>query len=74
MLGQMHLLGRFPFLAEAQLYGDKLRSVLLKMMAQVDGVSEVQCAAARGLYEQFVAVLQEKGLVTADDAATYNEV
>uniref|UniRef100_A0A7S3P8R9 Uncharacterized protein n=1 Tax=Amphora coffeiformis TaxID=265554 RepID=A0A7S3P8R9_9STRA len=74
MIGQMHLLVRYPFLPESKVYGQKLQQILCRLISQDNGVSQRQCAAVRSLYDQFVDILEEKGLITADDACVFSEI
>ncbi|CAB9514764.1 adenylate kinase [Seminavis robusta] len=73
MIGQLHLLARFPMIPDVKIYADKLCKVMTRLSGQ-NAVSVAECFAIRGLYDQLVVVLEEKGLITADDATTYKEV
>eukprot|EP01065_Artemidia_motanka_P004030 TRINITY_DN11951_c0_g1_i1.p1 TRINITY_DN11951_c0_g1~~TRINITY_DN11951_c0_g1_i1.p1 ORF type:complete len:987 (+),score=305.28 TRINITY_DN11951_c0_g1_i1:96-3056(+) len=72
MMGQMIVFARYSFVPETDVYAGKLRKYLLEQLPK--GVSPAQCDAARSLYEQYLSVLVDRGVLSGDDESNFAEV
>ena len=71
MMGQLAVFSRFDFLLEAREYQERLIEYVLE---HSDGITLEEVERGRAHYEQGVDILQQKNLITPDDAITYKEV
>jgi inosine/xanthosine triphosphate pyrophosphatase family protein len=69
IIGQFLIFNKFIFLPESKFYQQKIKKFILIK----DKLSFQEIQNVRGLYEQYLDILFEKGLISGDDKITFSE-
>jgi hypothetical protein len=71
IIGQMIIFAKFDFIPEAKLIGERLVKYICD---NPNTMTLEKISRARGFYNLFLTILQEKSLITPDDCETFSDV